>query len=86
MSDGTYLALADSYAAAPLVPDQGGHPAGCLRSDEDYPVLVARALRPRSFTDMSCYGASAYDMTHPQHTVYQSNPPQLSAFPPPTLW
>ena len=77
--DGTYVALGDSYTAAPLLAGQGRSPAGCLRSAQDYPALVARALHPRSFANMSCYGASTYDMTHPQKTLGQVNPPQLSA-------
>jgi len=45
----------------------------------DYPALVARTLHPRSFVNVSCYGASPYDMTHPQKSLDQVNPPQLSA-------
>lgn len=77
-SGGTYVALGDSYAAAPLA-GLTGQPTGCLRSHEDYPALVAAALHPRSFTNVSCYGASTYDMTHTQQTGGQENPSQLSA-------
>lgn len=76
---GSYVALGDSYTSAPLVPDQDGIPAGCLRSSEDYPALVARALHTRSLTDVSCYGASTRNMTHPQDSLGHGNPPQLSA-------
>lgn len=79
VSDGTYAALGDSYTAAPLLAGQDSSPAGCLRSADDYPALVARALHPRSFANVSCYGASTYDMTHSQKTPVQVNPPQLSA-------
>ncbi|HEX6523995.1 MAG TPA: SGNH/GDSL hydrolase family protein [Streptosporangiaceae bacterium] len=79
VSDGSYVALGDSYTAAPLASDEAGPPAGCLRSDEDYPELVARALRPRSFTNVSCFGASTYEMSHSQQTLGQTNPPQFSA-------
>jgi lysophospholipase L1-like esterase len=79
VSDGTYVALGDSYTAAPLLTGQGSSPAGCLRSAQDYPALVARTLHPRSFANVSCYGASTYDMTHPQKSLDQVNPPQLSA-------
>lgn len=79
VSDGTYAALGDSYTAAPLLAGQDSSPAGCLRSADDYPALVASALHPRSFVNVSCYGASTYDMTHSQKTLVQVNPPQLSA-------
>lgn len=79
VSNGTYVALGDSYAAAPLASNQVMPPIGCLRSDEDYPALLAKALHPRSFADASCYGASTYDMTHGQRTVDQTNSPQLNA-------
>jgi hypothetical protein len=32
VSDGTWVALGDSYAAAPLLTGQGNSPAGCPRS------------------------------------------------------
>jgi lysophospholipase L1-like esterase len=79
VSNGTYAALGDSYTAAPLLAGQGSSAAGCLRSADDYPALVAGALHPRSFTNVSCYGASTYDVTHPQETLNQANRPQLSA-------
>jgi hypothetical protein len=40
---------------------------------------VARTLHPRSFVNVSCYGASTYDMTHLQKSLDQVNAPQLSA-------
>jgi lysophospholipase L1-like esterase len=76
---GRYVALGDSFTSAPLVPDQGGFPLGCLRSDEDYPSLVAAAIHPSSFSDVSCYGASTADMSHPQKALKELNPPQLNA-------
>jgi lysophospholipase L1-like esterase len=82
LSDGSYVALGDSYTSAPLVTDEAINPSGCMRSDEDYPELVARALRPRSFTNMSCFGASTYDISHPQQASDRANPPQISALSP----
>jgi hypothetical protein len=76
---GRYVALGDSFTSAPLVPDQGGFPVGCLRSDEGYPSLVAAATHPSSFSDVSCYGASTADMSHPQRALKELNPPQLNA-------
>ena len=42
-----YVALGDSYTAAPLVPDTDTT-NGCLRSTNNYPALVAAALRHRA--------------------------------------
>jgi hypothetical protein len=41
-----YVALGDSYTSAPLVPHQVGMPAGCARSDQNYPSLVAGSSTP----------------------------------------
>ena len=73
---GTYVALGDSFTAAPLAHEQGGASAACLRSAQDYPVLVAAALRPASFVNVSCFGASTADMSQAQRT---GTPPQLNA-------
>jgi len=78
--DGRYVALGDSFTASPLTHQQGGTPAvGCLRSAQDYPALVAAALRPASFVNVSCFGASTTDMTHRQRAAGELQPPQLSA-------
>jgi hypothetical protein len=37
----SYVALGDSYTAGPLIPVQETTPLGCLRSDHNYPHLVA---------------------------------------------
>jgi lysophospholipase L1-like esterase len=81
-SGGAYVALGDSFTSAPLVPDQGGLPVGCLRSDKDYPSLVAAAIHPSSFTDVSCYGAATAAMTGSEKALNASNPPQLNALGP----
>ena len=73
---GTYVALGDSFTAAPLTHQQGGSSAACLRSSRDYPALVAAALRPSSFVNVSCFGASTADMSQAQRA---SSPPQLNA-------
>jgi lysophospholipase L1-like esterase len=54
-----YVALGDSYASAPLVPTQVD--TTCLRSDQNYPSLVARASNS-ALTDVSCAGATTADM------------------------
>lgn len=74
-----YVALGDSYAAAPLVPLQTGLPAGCLRSDHNYPALVAKGLGIRDFTDVSCSAATTDDMFAPQRLTGGDNAPQLDA-------
>lgn len=76
---GTYVALGDSYTSAPLSVNELGPPAGCLRSDRSYPALVARALHPAGFADVSCYGAHTADMLAAQQTLTGRNQPQLSA-------
>jgi lysophospholipase L1-like esterase len=68
-----YVALGDSYTSAPGVPDQVD--ANCVRSDRNYPSLVAAAHRYRGFTDVSCGGATTVQMWQAQGT----NPAQLTA-------
>lgn len=71
----SYVALGDSYTSAPGVPVTDGNNM-CLRSDHDYPHLVAAALHVRSFADVSCSGAETKDVTSSQ---YAGTPPQLDA-------
>jgi lysophospholipase L1-like esterase len=73
----SYVALGDSYTAGPLIPVQQADPAGCLRSDHNYPHLVAAALRVAEFRDASCAGAGTEDMTSPQDVNPGPNPPQF---------
>ena len=77
-----YVALGDSYTAAPLVPvtDLAD---GCFRSDSNYPRLVAARLRA-DLTDVSCSGADTADVIRrPQHLSYGGEqervPPQIRA-------
>ena len=51
-----YVALGDSAAAAPGVPKLVDD--RCVRSDHDYPSLVAARLHPAGFTDVTCSGAT----------------------------
>jgi len=76
---GGYVALGDSYASGPGIPDQTGAPAGCARSNHNYPGLLASWLRLTDFTDVSCGGARTTDMTAPQQVSGGTNPPQLDA-------
>ena len=76
-----YVAMGDSFTAGPLIPNQLPDPLGCLRSDRNYPHLVARnAAVP--LRDVSCSAAETADLTSPQHVLGGFNPPQLDALDP----
>jgi hypothetical protein len=77
-SAASWVALGDSYAAGPLIPNQLPDPLGCLRSDHNYAHLAAGALG-RSLKDVSCSGATTADMTAPQNVSPGPNPPQFAA-------
>ncbi|WP_410668470.1 SGNH/GDSL hydrolase family protein [Amycolatopsis sp. cmx-4-68] len=76
---GRYVALGDSYTSAPRTGRQAGTPAGCERSDDNYPHLVSAKLKPAEFADVSCSGAATGDLTAAQKTSNGTNPPQLNA-------
>lgn len=78
-----YVALGDSYTAAPYVPltDVAG---GCLRSDSNYPALVAKALKVKNLIDVSCSGASSADLVNPKANQLGTIAPQFSALTPKT--
>lgn len=78
----TYVALGDSYSAAPGVPishDAGG----CQRSSNNYPHLLAAALGA-TLTDVTCTSAATEDLTSPQRLAPVKIPPQLDALTPAT--
>lgn len=79
-----YVALGDSYTSGPLT----GIPTSllCFRSSNNYPQLVATAIQPASFTDVSCAGALTDNMTEPQtdSSGTGTNPPQFDALTPNT--
>lgn len=54
-------------------------PLGCLRSDQNYPHEVQRALGLAQFEDVSCSGADTGDMASPQGVTPGPNPPQFDA-------
>ncbi|MBS45254.1 MAG: GDSL family lipase [Nocardioides sp.] len=56
----SYVALGDSYAAAPGVPTTE-FARGCLRSDRDYAHVLA-ADQGLALTDVSCSGAATQDV------------------------
>lgn len=74
-----YVAMGDSAAAAPLVPDQA-EPVGCLKSTNGYPSVLARRMGAASFTDVTCSGARTEDLvSQAQPTRTGAVPPQLEA-------
>lgn len=76
---GSYVALGDSYTAAPLVGSSTDFTDGCFRSAENYPALVAERLS-LELTDVSCGGATTRDLARGQATMTgQTVPPQLDA-------
>lgn len=82
---GRYVALGDSYTAAPYV----GVTAlenGCLRSEENYPALLARRIDVRVLVDVSCAGAETRHLLEPQDPFVgdAAVPPQLDAVTPDT--
>lgn len=77
-----YVALGDSFTAAPLVPDTD-LADGCFRSDGNYPALVAERLAVEELVDVSCSGAATRDLEARQRTVRDATvPPQLRALSP----
>ncbi|MFJ9894288.1 SGNH/GDSL hydrolase family protein [Streptomyces sp. NPDC091280] len=80
-SNGPYVALGDSYTAAPGITEPTGTPAGCDRSAGNYPAVVAAelGLKGDKFRDVSCSGATTADLTSAQDTDHGTNPPQLRA-------
>ncbi|MEV7327516.1 SGNH/GDSL hydrolase family protein [Micromonospora sp. NPDC093244] len=75
---GRYVALGDSYTSAPLVPTQTD--LNCLRSNRNYPSLVATSAGTSSFADVSCSGATTDDILYGgTGQLGITLPPQLSA-------
>lgn len=65
----TYVALGDGFTAAPYVGRTVGDD-GCLRSDTNYPALLAKALKIGTLKDVSCTGATTAAVTS------EDKPPQ----------
>ena len=72
-----YVALGDSYAAGPIVPNQIA-PYGCLKSDHNYAHLAAPTIG-LALKDATCSGATTEDMTESQETSLGSVPPQFDS-------
>jgi lysophospholipase L1-like esterase len=60
---GRYVALGDSFTSGPLIPTQVD--LNCVRSNRNYPSLMAAAIGSSSFTDVSCGGAETDDILNP---------------------
>ncbi|MEU6766357.1 SGNH/GDSL hydrolase family protein [Streptomyces sp. NPDC046853] len=73
-----YVAIGDSFAAGPLIPDQ--NQLSCLRSARNYPAVAAEALGAR-LTDVSCSGAKVSDFAGRQFGLLA---PQYEALKPST--
>jgi lysophospholipase L1-like esterase len=74
-----YVALGDSYASGPLIPDQSLNPVGCVRSNHNYASDLTRSLGIPTLVDVTCGGATTVDMTAAQSVPLGSNPPQFDA-------
>src|SRR3954454_384571 len=75
----TYVALGDSYTSGPAIQPQDPSVPGCLRSELNYPHLVAPDLH-LAFRDVSCSGAQTKDMTASQDVDPNPDPaPQFNA-------
>jgi lysophospholipase L1-like esterase len=75
-----YVALGDSYTAAPLRLNSE-RVKGCMRSRNNYPRLVVDALENTELVDVSCSGASTISMFSRQgfDDADKKKPPQLDA-------
>ncbi|GAA1476171.1 SGNH/GDSL hydrolase family protein [Nocardioides aestuarii] len=74
-----YVAIGDSFTAAPGLP---GSSLPCLRSEENYPSLVADDLGSRfrvRLDDRSCVGADTASVTSAQELGGGRIPPQAGA-------
>lgn len=74
-----YVALGDSAAAGPLIPNQNPN-LPCLRSTNNWAQTTAKAIGA-SLTDVSCSGAKTSDMAGRQ---FGYNTPQYDALEPDT--
>lgn len=71
-----YVALGDSAVAGAGIKQSDDEP--CLRSDHNYPSLVADALDVGDFVDVSCPGATTDDVLYGQTQADgEPTPPQI---------
>lgn len=74
----SYVALGDSYTAAPLVPETDLS-EGCLRSSANYPALIAQAIAGTHLVDRSCSGADTTSLIGVQRTAKGPEPAQFDS-------
>jgi lysophospholipase L1-like esterase len=67
-----YVALGDSFASGPLIPNQIH--LGCTRSDRNYPHVLAARLGAGTLRDVTCSGADTRDLTSPQSLSFLGQP------------
>ena len=68
-----YVALGDSYTAAPLIAGTSSND-GCFRSGSNYPSLLAAKLDGARLVDNSCSGATTANMTVRQPNAFGGRP------------
>ncbi len=74
-----FVALGDSYAAGPFIPDQSFSPLGCLKSNSNYSHLAVPSIG-LPLRDASCSGAKTDNMLSSQSvTPGPANPPQFNS-------
>ncbi|MFI9006413.1 SGNH/GDSL hydrolase family protein [Actinosynnema sp. NPDC053489] len=73
-----YVALGDSAAAGPLIPQQDPAAPECLRSTRNWPNALAERIGAR-LTDVTCSGAVTDDLAGEQSGVLGAQPPQANA-------
>jgi lysophospholipase L1-like esterase len=75
---GRYVALGDSFTSGPLIPTQVD--LNCVRSNRNYPSLLAASIGSSSFSDASCGGADTDDILNPgTGQLGQAVPAQITA-------
>ncbi|MCP2341770.1 SGNH/GDSL hydrolase family protein [Actinomadura rupiterrae] len=68
-----YVALGDSMASGPLIPDITG-PVACGRSTHNYAHVLASTLGVAGLNDVTCSGAATRHMTEPQNLSVLGQP------------
>lgn len=80
----TYVALGDSAASGPFIPEQDPTSPGCYRSDHNYPRLLASRLGA-GLVDVTCTGARTKHLVDtPQETPTETVKPQIESVTPDT--
>jgi len=77
-----YVAVGDSAASGPAIPNQRDDPLACERSDRNFPTIAAELLDVTAFRDVTCASALAPNFWKPQENpngIPGLNPPQFDA-------